>query len=98
MSAKNFIENALPSFHLKVESLAPQASYTANAAGFTFGAITFNQWVMGITLVLGVLTFIVNFHYQRKRNERERAREAREDELHRIKMQQLLNPPSPPGH
>lgn len=97
MSLRNFMENVAPNLHAKLESLAPQASYTANAAGFTFGAITFNQWVMGITLVLGILTFVVNFHYQRKRNERERAREQREAELHRARMMQLFKPESSDG-
>lgn len=87
MSLKNFIETTLPNLHIKAESLAPQSSYAANAAGFTWGAVTFNQWVMGITLLLGVLTFFVNFYFQCKRNARERAREERERELHYQKLQ-----------
>jgi predicted histidine transporter YuiF (NhaC family) len=90
MSLKHFIESTFQNLHMKADSLLPQSSYVANGAGFTFGAITFNQWVMGITLVLGIFTFIVNFYYQRQRNKMERARELREAELHRVKMQQAV--------
>jgi len=47
---------------------------------------------MGITLFLGILTFAVNFYFQCKRNQRERAREEREKELHRGKMHSLFIP------
>lgn len=86
------MENGLSNLHIKVESLAPQSSYVANGIGFTWGAVTFNQWVMFITLVLGIATFVVNFYFQCKRNAREKAKEQRERELHREKMQHLLNP------
>ncbi len=86
MSLRNFIESNLSGLQLKAEAFAPQTSYLTNGVGFAWGAVTFNQWVMGITLILGILTFLVNFHYQKKRNERERAREAREAELHRARM------------
>jgi len=92
MSLKSFMEQTLPSLHIKAESLAPQSSYIANSAGFAWGAVTFNQWVMGITLFLGILTFAVNFYFQCKRNQRERAREEREKELHRGKMHSLFIP------
>lgn len=97
MLFSDFIESTFQSFNVKAESAAPSASYVANGAGFTVGAVTFNQWVMAITLILGILTFVVNFYYQRKRNDRERAREAREAELHRERMQQfhLSNNPKP---
>jgi len=86
MSLKNFIENTLPSLHIKAESLAPQSSYIANSAGFAWGAVTFNQWVMAITLLLGIATFAVNFYFQCKRNAREKAKAAREAELHREQL------------
>lgn len=97
MSLKHFIESTFPSLHMKADSLLPQSSYVTNGVGFAWGAISFNQWVMGITLVLGILTFIVNFYYQRQRNKMERAREAREDELHRARMQQIFKPDSSDG-
>lgn len=86
MSLKNFIESGLHSFNMKAESLAPSSAYLTNGAGFTWGAITFNQWVMGITLILGLLTFVVNLYFQAKRHEFEKAKEERERELHDLKM------------
>lgn len=86
MSLKNLIESYSHNLSMKAESLTPQASYITNGAGFTWGALTFNQWIMGITIVLGILTFAVNSYYQWKRNERERARERREQELHKARM------------
>lgn len=86
MSLKNLIESYSQNLSIKAESITPQASYWTNGVGFAWGAITFSQWVMGITVILGVLTFVVNSYYQRQRNERERARERREQELHRARM------------
>ena len=97
MSLKNFIESTFPSLQMKADSLLPQSSYVTNGVGFAWGAITFNQWVMGITLVLGILTFVVNFYYQRQRNKMERDRAAREAELHRARMMQLFKPESSDG-
>lgn len=97
MSLRNFIESTFPSLHMKADSLLPQSSYITNGAGFAWGAVTFNQWVMAITLVLGILTFVVNFYYQRQRSNFEKAREARENELHQAKMRKLFNPDSSDG-
>jgi hypothetical protein len=97
MSFKSFIESTFPNIQMTADSLLPKSSYGFNLFGFAWGAISFNQWVMGITLVLGILTFIVNFYYQRQRNKMERAREAREDELHRARMQQIFKPDSSDG-
>lgn len=91
MSFKSFMESLLPSIHVKAETLAPQSSYVSNGVGFAWGAITFNQWVMAITLLLGVLTFVVNLYFQSKRNQREKARERRDEELHLKRMAESLN-------
>ncbi len=66
--------------------MAPQSSYITNFAGFTFGALTFNEWVMAITIILGVLTFAVNTYFQIKRNMREKEKASRELEFHDKKM------------
>lgn len=93
MSLRNLIESSSNSLSIKAESITPQASYWTNGFGFAWGAITFSQWVMGITLILGILTFAVNFYYQRQRNEMERARERREQELHQARMDRAHTEP-----
>lgn len=95
MSLRNLIDSSSHNLSSKLESITPEASYWTNATGFTFGALTFNQWVMGITVVLGVLTFSMNWYYQRQRNARDRARERREQEIHRKRMD-ANNTPEPP--
>lgn len=91
MSLKNLIDNA-SFFQMKLETAVPASSYATNAAGFTWGAITFNQWIMGITLILGILTFVVNFYFQCKRNSRDKAKERREMELHKAELEKLRKP------
>lgn len=88
MSLKNLIDNA-SSLHVKLESAAAPASYATNTVGFTWGAVTFNEWVMAITLILGLLTFIVNFYYKREKNKMDRADEKRKQELHKIEIEKL---------
>jgi heme exporter protein D len=94
MSLRSLIESLSHDLSIKVESLAPQASYTTNGIGFAWGAVTFNQWAMGITVTLGVLTFVVNSYCQRQRIKMERARERREQELHDQRMKQAMRPPT----
>ena len=55
----------------KVESLASQASYAANGGVFVWGAMTFNQLLAAIGMVLALLTFVVNVYFQRRRDERD---------------------------
>ena len=68
--------------HIKADAVVPQTSYWTNGIGFAFGAISFNQWIMAITLLLGVATFLVNWHFQRRRDEREA-------ELHEKRMAEV---------
>tara|TARA_B100000029_G_scaffold324186_1_gene316610 strand:- start:282 stop:527 length:246 start_codon:yes stop_codon:yes gene_type:complete len=73
------------SLHTTIETAAPKASYAANGIGFAIGAMTFNQWVMAITLLLGIATFFVNFWFQRRRDRREA-------EFHRARMRASARP------
>lgn len=91
MSLKSFIESAPISFQASAESLSSKASYTANGFVFAWGALTFNEILMLIATLVGVATFFVNWHFQRKRNHREREKAEREAELHRVTMQQAAN-------
>lgn len=71
---------------MKVESMPAAASYTANGAAIVYGTFSLNEWLALLGAILGVLTFILNMRYQRRREERERRREERERELHRLKV------------
>lgn len=86
MSFRNLIDSYSHNIAMKAESLTPQAAYITNGAGFAWGAMTFNQWVMLVTLILGVLTFFVNLYFQWRRNEREKRHESRESEVHAKQM------------
>ena len=55
----------------KSEWLATQSSYATNGGVFVWGAMTFNQLLAAIGLVLALLTFIVNVYFQRRRDERD---------------------------
>lgn len=88
MSLRSLFENA-HGIHLKAETLAPAASYSANGFGFAFGVLTFNQWMMAGTLALGIATFGVNYYFARKRDARARRAEQREDEYHRARLASL---------
>lgn len=86
MSLRSFIDQFSHNVSIKVESLTPQAAYITNGAGFAWGAMTFNQWVMLVTLILGVLTFCVNVYFQWRRSKREARHEDREREVHAKQM------------
>lgn len=42
------------------------ASYGSSAITMVFGAMTFQQWVTVIGLVIGIATFGVNWYYKHK--------------------------------
>lgn len=87
------METVSSNIHISTESMASKASYVANAGAFTVGAFTLNEILMAIATIFGVATFFVNWHFQKKRNERERARERRENELHQLRMAQPSHRP-----
>ena len=55
----------------KSEALASQTSYVTNGGVFVWGAMTFNQLLAAIGVVLALLTFVVNVYFQRRRDERD---------------------------
>ena len=55
----------------KSEALASQTSYVTNGGVFVWGAMTFNQLLAAIGMVLALLTFVVNVYFQRRRDERD---------------------------
>lgn len=71
MNLHEMTDQAFGSMHIKIEAIAPATSYWTNGIGFAFGALTFNQWIMAITVLLGIATFLVNTYFQRLRNRRE---------------------------
>ena len=63
---------SLTNLSVKFEQSAPAASYATNGFAFTWGALTFNQIVMVISIVLAVSTFAVNLYFQKRRDKREK--------------------------
>lgn len=59
------------SMKVNAESIPPASSYTTNGAVVIWGALTLNQALMIIGTVLAVATFMVNLHFQRRRDKRE---------------------------
>jgi len=59
------------SLQAKAESLASPASYITNGSVFVWGALTFNQLLAVIGVVLALLTFVVNVYFQRRRDIRD---------------------------
>ena len=80
MSLKTFMESTSHNLSIKFESSAPAASYATNGFVYTWGAMTFNQIMMLIGIVLSLATFAVNLYFQKRR-------ERREQELHESRMQ-----------
>lgn len=86
MSLKSFLTDHLPAIQLNSDSLWSKLSYGASGGAAATGALTLNEVLMIIGTMLALATFAVNFYFQCKRNAMDRAREAREQELHEAKL------------
>ncbi|MEN3753743.1 holin [Mangrovibacter sp. SLW1] len=53
------------------DKVTTAASYSTAGATFIAGSMSLNEWLAVGGFVLAVLTFGINFYYQRKRDRRE---------------------------
>jgi hypothetical protein len=97
MSLKSFLTDNLPTIQFNSESFWSKLSYWTSGGAAATGALTLNEFLMIIGTILAMATFAVNFYYKRQSIKMQRAREAREDELHRARMMQLFKPESSDG-
>ena len=51
---------------MSVDKIATETSYLVNAMSFSWGAMTFNNWMMLISVLAGIGTGIGNWYYKRK--------------------------------
>lgn len=49
---------------------ASTITYTMSAISAGLATLSFNQWMMLLSLAIAVATFFVNLHFKRKENER----------------------------
>ncbi|HCT7429064.1 holin [Klebsiella aerogenes] len=53
------------------DKVTTAAAYTTSGATFLAGSMSLNEWLAFGGFVLAVFTFVINLHYQRKRDRRE---------------------------
>jgi len=90
MSLPETTQSAAAAVHLKVESVAPMASYTTNGAVFTWGAFSSNEIAMFVGGIIGLATYFTSLYFQKRRETRDRyfqeRRDDREQELHEHRL------------
>lgn len=69
---------------IKSESAASATSYFSNGLVVTWGAFTFNEFMILIGTILTLATFAVNFYFQKRRDRREQ-------EFHDRRMEQQVS-------
>lgn len=53
------------------DKVTTAAAYATSGATFLAGSMSLNEWLALGGFILAVITFVINFHYQRKRDRRE---------------------------
>lgn len=53
------------------DKVTTAAAYTTSGATFLAGSMSLNEWLAFGGFVLAAFTFVINLHYQRKRDRRE---------------------------
>lgn len=71
VSFRETLESMASAAQIKVESVAPAASYVTNGVVFTWGAVTLNQILMIIGTLFAVATYFTSLYFQRRRDRRE---------------------------
>ena len=60
--------------------MATDASYVVNVLSFSWAAMTFNNWMMLFSMLFGLSTVLISWHYKRKED-------FRQSEKHDIEME-----------
>ena len=71
--------------------MATDTSYVVNALSFSWAAMTFNNWMMLISMLFGLATVLISWHYKRKEDIRQN--EKHEIEMELVKDKQLKDLP-----
>ena len=60
--------------------MATDASYVVNALSFSWAAMNFNNWMMLFSMLFGLATVLISWHYKRKED-------IRQSEKHTLDME-----------
>lgn len=71
---------------MTVDKVATETSYLVNALSFSWGAMTFNNWIMLISALAGLGTGVVSWYYKRKDDIRKNKADERKSERHELDM------------
>lgn len=64
-------------------------TYSASLGTAAGGILSLNEWAILLGIVFAALTFLVNWRFQHKRNERENKKYEDDREFHRARMEAL---------
>ena len=64
---------------MAVGKVATETSYLVNALSFSWAAMTFNNWMMLFSMLFGLSTVLISWHYKRKED-------IRQSEKHKVEM------------
>lgn len=56
---------------MSVEKLATDTSYAVNGLAFSWGVMTFNNWMMLFSMLFGLATVVLSWYYKRKEDIRQ---------------------------
>ena len=73
-----------------MDKQASAASYAASVGTAGAGVLTFNNIAIAIGILFTILTFIVNWRYQKQRLALDMQKRAEDAEFHRARMQEAL--------
>ncbi|WP_158683773.1 phage holin [Pseudoalteromonas sp. T1lg22] len=65
------------------------ATYGASFTSFVSGALSLNEWAILLGIIFAGLTFLANYWFQHKRNQREARKHEDDREFHRARMEAL---------
>ena len=72
---------------MNIDKIATDASYVVNALSFSWAAMNFNNWMMLFSMLFGLGTVLISWHYKRKEDLRQSEKHAIEMEC--VKAKQL---------
>jgi hypothetical protein len=75
---------------IATQKVVSATTYSASLATAAGGVFSLNEWAILLGIVFAALTFLANYWFQYKRNEREAKKYEDDKEFHRARMKELL--------
>ena len=74
---------------IAMQKAVSATTYSASLGAAAGGILSLNEWAILLGIVFAALTFLVNWWFQHKRNEREARKHEDDREFHRARMEAL---------